>query len=328
MRVYSARKSSANVIQGRIRCDAQSVGPLHERVRVRGSAGSSRRRRQCSWLPKTVRRISPTTIGCVQMPISATSEIVRSPIEPTCCRRIAPSGTASRRTRTRAAEDDRQRRGARPGRAGARSAARSASVPDQLRAAPTGCRSRRGAGARGSRRTARPSGGRCRAGDWRARSGESVRCCADRVDERRRLARDAPRRATKVSVIIVTSVNIAAASRRTKKDDEPHSSAYGDHGSSARRTPSESWFSETTVSRIATVGMTVCQGVYDAAVVGAGREDRAPGGREHRAPGRGRGLDADADEADPDLEQDVRPRSRSPPTRAGPARDAARGAGG
>jgi hypothetical protein len=32
MRVYSARKRSANVIQGRIRCDAQSTGPLHGEV--------------------------------------------------------------------------------------------------------------------------------------------------------------------------------------------------------------------------------------------------------------------------------------------------------
>src|SRR5262249_43440064 len=36
-----------------------------------------------------------------------------------------------------------------------------------------------------------------------------------------------------------------------------------DHGSSARRIPSESWFRATTVSRIATVGITVCHGVYE-----------------------------------------------------------------
>jgi hypothetical protein len=34
-----------------------------------------------------------------------------------------------------------------------------------------------------------------------------------------------------------------------------------DHGWEARRNPSESWFSDTTVSRIAIVGKIVCQGV-------------------------------------------------------------------
>ncbi len=48
--------------------------------------------------------------------------------------------------------------------------------------------------------------------------------------------------------------------------DEPAQRERGDarhldHGSIARRTPSETWLSERTVTRIATVGKIVCQGV-------------------------------------------------------------------
>ena len=49
---------------------------------------------------------------------------------------------------------------------------------------------------------------------------------------------------------------------RGAADQEREEPAHRPGGSSARRTPSETWLSETTVSRMARVGNTVCHGVF------------------------------------------------------------------